>query len=178
MKGDPLKIMRMREGGHVQRCHCFPHIGTYDVAQHTFHMLLLMEELHPDPPKHLYSLILRHDLLERWTGDIPATATQLVPEIRELKTRAENQVKAVTGIEDWLGDEPVDDYDIAWLKGLDNLEFLLWCDDQEAMGNLIATRKKRDVMDSLQSDWEKIPPEIRSFIEDRGEWKRTTDLPS
>jgi hypothetical protein len=168
-----LKIIRMREGGHVRRCHCFPHHGEYDVAQHSFHMLILLEELHPDPPLALYSAILRHDLYERWTGDSPAAVKRIVPEFRTVTHQAEQFVERHTGIERWkhgvLGPD-----NLRWVKALDNLEFLMWCNDQIALGSKVALEKRVEVLDWLEENNAYIPKECREFLEQYS-WQRTKD---
>ena len=171
---DPLTVIRMREGGHVQRCHCFPHHGSYDVAQHTWHMLALLEMLHPDPPRALYSAIIRHDVFERWTGDIPAVTSQIMPEMKVAKTEAEARVSQLIGIQEVGFREELTTEDLAWIKALDSVEFLMWCDDQLAMGNRLIETKRDNVMDTLQNSWESWPHEIRSFLDDY-RWTRTND---
>ena len=167
------RIMRMREGGHVQRCHCMPHHGTYDVAQHTFHMLILMEELHPNPSRELYSLILRHDLMERWTGDSPATAKRWMPGLKIALTGAEEELEKRTGIEAYLGDH-VTESDRRWLKALDQVEFILWCEDQIALGNLNVLWNRAEMDRWIERDADSIPAPVLEFLESF-EWKRTPD---
>lgn len=164
---DVKNVIRMREGGHVQRCHCFPHHGSYDVAQHTFHMLLLLDVLHPDPPQELYRSILRHDLFERWTGDSPAAAKQVIPSLRMVLRAGEEDIEEMTGIKRFVTEDP-------WLKALDELEFLLWCDDQIALGSKIAEMKRAEVWGALLRAWEKLPKEVQQFLEDY-KWQRTKD---
>ena len=82
---DADRILQMIEGGQVKRCHCLPHHGHYDVAQHTFNMLILLDELwpHVEPNVDLMRHILRHDLFERWTGDMPCMSKSLMPGMKE-----------------------------------------------------------------------------------------------
>jgi len=166
MEDQVTKIIRMREGGTTQRCHCFPHHGSYDVAQHSFHMLILLEELHPDPPKKLYSAILRHDLFERWTGDTPSIIKRIVPELRSTIIKAEKYVEQKTGIH-----QPGTDKE-GWLKALDEIEFLMWTDDQIAMGNKIAELKREEVITSLKRI--QLPEPCQQFLRSY-QWERTRD---
>lgn len=158
-----LKIVRMREGGHVQRCHTFPHHGSYDVAQHSFHMLLLLEELHPDPSRALYSVILRHDLLERWTGDLPGGVKRRSPRLsramRETETTAS---ECLGGVERLYGHTSAEDR--AWVKALDQLEFVLWCDDQKALGaSAIVDQNRSDTLALILAE-EHTPAPVREFL--------------
>lgn len=169
LEEDVTRILRMREGGQVQRCHCFPHHGSYDVAQHCFHMLVLLEELHPDPPRRLYSQILRHDLFERWTGDAPAALKRVAPQAKIALRIADERIEEATGI-----DRHRHDLDVDWLKALDELEFLMWCDDQIALGSRIATVKRDEVIRSLQDSAQRLPVPVLEFLE-AYEWRRTPD---
>lgn len=175
MEVDPTKVIRMREGGHVQRCHCFPHHGSYDVAQHSFHMLLLLDELHPDPPRRLYSAILRHDLMERWTGDIPAVTSQIMPEMKRAKQSAEEWVRHKTGIEHSCSPgDALTEEDELWVEALDSVEFLMWCDDQLAAGMKVVASKRDNVMATLRARWERWPAPVVRFLK-AYRWQRTDD---
>lgn len=160
-------IIRMREGGHVKRCHCFPHHGHYDVAQHTFHMLLLLDALHPDPPRELYTAILRHDLLERWTGDSPAAIKRISVGFAQALKVVEKKVESLSEIDR-------KDVESSWIKALDNLEFFMWCDDQIALGNRVAEDKKMEVDLWFRQNWPALPAEVQEFLEEY-RWERTKD---
>lgn len=167
------KILQMREGGQSTRCHCFPHHGHYDVAQHCYHMALMCDELHPDPSRVLLSLILRHDLFERWTGDVPAIVKRWCPGLKNVLTTAEHRIEDTTGIESYRGGIPTAE-DKRWLKALDETEFLMWCDDQIALGSDIARMKRQEVRASIDKLWSEIPKELQNFL-GKYSWRRTPD---
>lgn len=135
------RLRLQREGGQVQRCHTTPHHGSYDNAQHTFNMLLLLFELHPDPSYPLIYSITYHDLPERIVGDAPATLARQRPEVKAAINRLSDDVQ-----EKIAACFPLTEDERHWLKALDDLEYLLWVHDQLAMGNEIV-RSKLEPMD-------------------------------
>lgn len=168
---DVEKILRMREGGAVRRCHTLPHHGHYDNAQHSFNMLLLLDELNPGATLGLYKHILRHDLFERWTGDAPCMSKMLIPELREGLARADEILAERTGIEM----PTLEPHERLWLKALDWIEFLMWCDEQIGLGYIALIPKRQTVIDGLNEM--DIPTECRDFL-GRYSWRRTDDVVS
>lgn len=166
------RIMRLREGGHVERTHTVPHHGAYSVGKHTFDMLLLLDALHPCPPLRLYQAVLRHDLHERWTGDMPATVKRLEPRLYEANRDAAEKVEDAVGID-------VPDLTIAehqWMAALDTLEFYLWSLDQVNMGNEHARRCVERAELWLRTN--PVPVEVGELVRDiqcHG-WQRTEEL--
>lgn len=162
------RILQMREGGAVKRCHTVPHHGHYDVAQHTFNMLLLLDTLHPQPSRSLYRYILRHDLYERWTGDSPTVTKALIPELKSGLKRAERELSNRTGI-----DLPtIDPQDKLWVKALDWFEFLFWCDEQIGLGYKALIPKRITVWRGLE---EMTLPQQCQELMDTYRWYRTSD---
>lgn len=137
------------------------------MAQHSFHMLLLLDELHPDPPLSLYRAIIHHDLPERWIGDSPAAIKQMFPDLAAALKAAENIIIERAGLEKIDTDDP-------WMKALDNLEFLLWCDDQAALGNVLVKDKRQEVEDWILDHYDDLPGEIKEFYKEY-RWERTRD---
>lgn len=173
MENDKIKrIIQLREAGQVQRCHCIPHYGSYDIAQHSYHMAMLLMQLHPAPSKWLYEAILLHDVLERWTGDSPAMIKLFFPEIRTSIKKSEEWLKVKVGIvEPSLNEEERD-----WIKALDNIEFFLWCEDQIGMGSQVAALKKEETLRCLNELIPAMPEPCRKFME-AWKWRRTFDNP-
>ena len=165
------QIIQMYEGGQVERCHTLPHHGSYSVAQHSFNMLLLMEALHPDPSKELYSAILRHDLFERWTGDTPTCAKMVMPQLRPDLEEADRILSDRTGIHI----PTVEGDDKRWMKALDWLEFLMWVDYQIGLGYRALEGKRTTVLTGM-GDLD-LPKPVREFLE-YYRWQRTDDVPS
>jgi len=135
------QVLRAREGGAVKRVHTIPWIGEYNVAQHTFGMLVLLDLLYDEHKIHdddwpyiqLTQHILWHDVAERWTGDAPGGLRYFDEDIRKNFKLAEKEVIEkfnfpLKELPDWNSDK-------AWVRSLDQLEFWLACHDQRALGN-------------------------------------------
>lgn len=161
------EVLRAREAGRVYRCHGIPHMDRYTVAEHTFQMLVLLEFLHPEPTLALYRAVIRHDLHERYLGDIPGRIKTSHPDLyREWKI-------ATASVVDVLGDVGLTEDEAAWLDAIDKLELWLWCQDQEAMGNASVNLVKADVERRLRTSL--LPTPCKDFL-DGFYWHRTQEL--
>ena len=156
---DISKFRALREAGHVRRCHTLPHHGYYDVAQHSWQALALLLHLHPDPSRNLIWALAFHDAAERFFGDQPAQAGWSDPELRKLQKAAEARAQTALGLQFDLAPE-----EVLWLEALDKLELLLWCGDQEALGN----RHVKNCADLLRQwtheHWAELPKPVQDFI--------------
>lgn len=170
------QVLRTREGGNVRRCHTVPWIGHYDVAQHTFGMLMLLDLLYqkPDPLGgasynyvELQQYILWHDVHERWTGDVPAGLRFFKPDIRKTFKLAEKEVQEKFEFPMLELDPEEKD----WIRALDQLEFLLSCYDQKALGNQNVDQYIRDVEEWFV-DNENVPKPVATFVRNF-KWERT-----
>lgn len=126
------QVLRTREAGRVKRCHTTTHIGEYNVATHTYNLLMLVDILAPEGMKPvLTKWALWHDVPEVYTGDAPAGLRCFSPEARAGIKAAEAEVckKYSLPIPELSEEEK------RWARALDQLEFLLWVEDQLAMGN-------------------------------------------
>jgi hypothetical protein len=109
------RLRAQREGGKVTRAHTAGgYHGHYDIAQHSFNMLLLLYELHPNPSVNLIKAISYHDLAERYTGDLPAPALLEFPEVRSSLKKIESVVAESMGLNVEITAE-----DKAWVASLD-----------------------------------------------------------
>lgn len=161
-------ILRALEGGAVKRCHVIPHHGHYDVAQHTWRMLVILDILYPTASPELRRAILWHDVGERWTGDTPTVAKQICKRLKAAVAAATEAAEKAAEIP-----HPVLTVSEAdWLKALDWLEFLIWCDDQISMGNVGLSEKRQTVWDGI---WLlPMPAEIADYLRSY-KWKRCAD---
>lgn len=165
---DPAKrIAVLREGGCVQRAHTMPHHGEYTVGKHSFDAVNLLFVLHPDPPMHLVKAVLWHDIGERWTGDVPATAKWSDGELAKRLDMLESRCLKAAGLEQTLSPE-----ERLWLRAVDRIELLLWAKEQLAMGNLNANA----IIGNLASWFKRtaIPVQCKNFVENH-KWGRTPD---
>jgi hypothetical protein len=120
------QVQATREGGRVQRCHVVDHKGLYDVAQHTFGALNLLLLLHPQPSLQLIKAVQWHDVAERWTGDVPATAKWMSPRLREALQTLEVPLMKRFGLHVDITREEQD-----WLAAVDILELWLWAREHQ-----------------------------------------------
>ncbi len=127
------RALAAREAGNVRRCHTLPHVGEYTVGKHSFDAVSLLLILHPAPSVSLIMALMWHDCGERWTGDIPSPAKH-----RDQVFHDALDAMELGQIQEWEfyeGFEGLEGDDYAWLRAIDQIEFCLWCHDQEAFGN-------------------------------------------
>jgi hypothetical protein len=170
------RLRAQREGGKVTRAHTAGgYHGHYDIAQHSFNMLLLLYELHPNPSVNLIKAISYHDLAERYTGDLPAPALLEFPEVRSSLKKIESVVAESMGLNVEITAE-----DKAWVASLDKVEHWLWCHDQLSLGNTLV-KAHIHLLGQIFEDLKQrgmMPPPVQTFI-NTFEFKRGTDgLPS
>jgi 5'-deoxynucleotidase YfbR-like HD superfamily hydrolase len=165
------QALRAREGGATRRCHTIPWIGHYDVAQHTFNMLTLLDLLAPDDVNDFQVIrhVLWHDVHERWTGDVPAGLRYFHPDVRKNFKLAKREVNERFGFPDDLRE---DGEARAWVRALDQLEFYLACQDQKALGNRNVDPYLRGVEEWFD-EAEGIPDQVVCFFREF-RWERTS----
>lgn len=130
--GRILRILAMREGGEVNRCHATPRHRPYNNASHSYGVVSLILILHPDPSKRLIEAALWHDSAERWVGDLPAPAKMSSPELAKHYEREEASILnhfQIPAVWQLTPDEQ------EWLKNCDTLELWLWCREEIHSGN-------------------------------------------
>lgn len=123
------RVIYARQAGSVRRCHTTKHVGTYDNAQHSYNMAMMLRILRPDAPVNLIWAVLEHDQPERLTGDSPAPAKwmgYLTTDYEDIET------KILEGV--GLDHPPLSFEDEKWLKSLDLLELYVFAREQQAMG--------------------------------------------
>ena len=152
----------------MARCHTIPHVATYDVAQHSFNMLAMLDILHPDPPIALYRAILWHDVSERWTGDLPGR--NIIPD--DLKERMYELTAAIE--ERFSIPRPkLSEEEARWLKALDGIEFWIWA-QEECLGR--GNQPGQRYIHSMAGKLAKLDlPEPCARLVEEFSWKRTGD---
>lgn len=154
------RVLFFREGGHVERAHTIPKVGSYPVGLHSFNMANLLLLLHPGPSLDLIRAALWHDLHERATGDVPSPTKRFCPELATVESAA--QAEFGTGVQ-------LDPSDRMWLRAVDVLELYLWVQDQLAFGNRHVENVEASVVDWFAKN--EIPEEVRTFLRDF-RWRR------
>lgn len=150
-----------REAGDVRRMHTVPVVTDPSVCRHSWNMAILLWLLHPKPTFELVMKALTHDNAERWIGDTPSPAKYKInPGIKEELDIAEAQVNELIGCEFDLSEE-----DARWVRAVDLLEFLMFCEDELYIGNQNVKSSLVNVRAHIQqSDW--VPGKIKVFARD------------
>lgn len=164
------RVLKLREAGHVQRCHTVPHHGSYSVAEHSWQAATLLIALHPDPSPDLLKAVLLHDVAERWTGDVPNYAKVADRHLATALGNREQEIQRVLGVDLYLTTE-----DEWWLKAVDVLELWLWTEDQDALGNQHVSRVRENIVEFMNSHGAVLPREVLTFWGFQ-EWERQSDL--
>ncbi len=166
------RVLAAREASAVERSHTFRHHGSYTDGQHSFDMLTLTLELREDTSAALMKAIIYHDLPERWLGDMPHPAKQIMPKSALHMSVAENHIRNVLG---WKETCMLTQEELEWVHIIDRVEFLLWADDQIQMGN----RHLEDVLERCHRWFEDnssgLPTSIAEFLHVY-KWQRTPDV--
>lgn len=164
--------LAIREGGNVERMHTTPHHGEYSNAKHQWNMAMLLFILHPEPSLTLVRAILEHDIAERWVGDTPGPAKHDInPQLGEILKDTELNIMDKLGLCSGMilmGNER------DWLRGLDLLEYMMFCHDELAMGNqnILGSLANVDTaFEKLEGDF---PDEIMDFVHNY-KWSRSSD---
>lgn len=125
----PLRrLVNIRGGGRVERCHGFRHFGPYSNAEHQWGVAMIMWTLWPEDFPRLGIHCLVHDVPEQWLGDTPAsTKAGAPPSFREFEKTIESRLLSDLGLPQ--GDE-LSDLDRQKIKNCDSLELYMWCMEQ------------------------------------------------
>ena len=152
------RLVQIRAGGAVERCHGIPHAGSYDNGSHQWGVAMLMWILWPEDFARLVIYCLTHDVPEAWVGDIPATTKRYDPGVRGGVERLERAISYDLGLP-YENDLSPDDW--AKLKACDSLELYIWCVEQANLGNI----NVRDIITQLERFFEHrpLPPRAAEF---------------
>jgi hypothetical protein len=153
------QVKYLRESNQVIRCHTLKYIGSYTVGQHIGDCVQLLLKLWPEAPNRLIKALVFHDIAERATGDIPSPVKSNFPVMKEIVKEIESLVDEALEVREELNEE-----EQRWLLGIDYLELLLWCKDQQALGNTQVEHFIDVLTDLLEQDW--VPDPIYSVAQD------------
>ena len=156
------RAQALLEGGLTQRLHATPHLQPYTVAEHSWGMAMLLLALHPGPRTQLLWACLTHDVAERWTGDVPATAKWHMPGIGEALDKAERHINEHLQFEH-AQQLPAEDH--AWLKALDLAELWVYCRRETAMGNRLVEPISAKCYAILGEGW--VPAPVARWVAQR-----------
>lgn len=162
---------RLWEGGEVERCHAIPHIGEYNIAQHSWRAVMLLYVLYPEASKNLIHALMFHDCHERYIGDTPATALWSDGEFAKRYTALGKKTDMALGVDFDLTHE-----EVMWLSALDKLELFLWTKDQVALGNYKASPMLGNLIHWFTRN--EAPVAVREFVETHKITRMGDDIPS
>jgi len=140
-----MSIQERWESGWTARLHAFPTIAVQTTGQHTWGILLLLQEIFPSKASaELMRHIIYHDSPEYALGDMPRTAKSYSPELYALYNEVSDTIQ-------WrqMGPSDLTDVEKAIFSYLDAFEFLVFCNREARMGNTIMGTKYHQVCDAL-----------------------------
>lgn len=134
------QLMFIRNGGETRRFHGWPVLRQQTVAEHSFHVAMILHTLYgqsePGLPAYLVTAALCDDLAEWVTGDPPSPFTvameKRMPGFRDNRKKVENEVLNSVAL-DW--DQHLTDEDKRKLKFADYVDGAMYCIRERAMGN-------------------------------------------
>lgn len=135
------RVKMARRAGRVNRYHTEFLVRPENVAEHTFNVLnLLVIMLDGGVSNNLLINALYHDGGEYVSGDIPSPVKRQVPGMKE----AINKIEAI-GTDSTIGYlPPITVWEHMMLKVADNLDGMLKCIEERAMGNYTIAEEYAD----------------------------------
>lgn len=139
-------LQKARAGGAVQRAHTIPTIQKhYSNAEHTFNSVVILKELirHVEetvisaglePIREVVAVnyMIKHDLAEVYTGDMPAPVKK-DPIIKAAMAILESRWEQQYAPSDYLYELNATEYMVTSMA--DSMEFLMFCVDEYKLGN-------------------------------------------
>ncbi len=137
----------LREAAMTIRCHTQRTIKPQTVAEHSYHVAMLVWKLcDREPSAELIKAALFHDLAEAVTGDIPATLKWKSPTIKAELQRFEELFDAENHL--YVSLTPKEEAILKWADGLE----LMWhCIDEINMGNRFVLEMYNQISEHLKA---------------------------
>ncbi|MGL5913528.1 MAG: YfbR-like 5'-deoxynucleotidase [Bacteroidales bacterium] len=140
----PLNIQRRQRT--VERCSLAPKIRSYDLMQHSFGVLSIYLDLInifnlPTQTQDKIETVLRHDLLEVLTGDLPYNIKNLNDTVSTMWESIENEVAkktkcpAIVACTDANIKTVLSVLEYKVFKLADMLDLLFYCTEEASLGN-------------------------------------------
>lgn len=136
------RLMEIRTGGSVERCHGIVHQGSYSNAMHSWGVSMLMLLLWPQDFARLAVYCLTHDVPEAWVGDIPAPTKRYCGSLKIEVGVMESRLLRRLELPD---PEDLSLEDKRKLKACDILELYIWAKEQLCAGNWHADCIRREL---------------------------------
>ncbi len=130
----------------VMRYHTWPTIHQQDNAAHSFNVLRIYIDLFGSPDPEVTVYIVRHDLSEIGTGDIPFGAKKISPELKSVAKTAETLVNKIINLR-------IPELRIEYVRRIkicDLLEMVEFSILEQYMGNRLVTVVEREAMSAVK----------------------------
>lgn len=118
-----------RDAADVIRYHTKRVQRNQTIGQHSFNMMMLVQQVSPDCRKEVLLAIMHHDLPELMTGDIPAPIKRMHDRLGPLMDEIEQDLAPLYKE---FGLTPEEEQLVKWA---DRMELVLWCIEEYKLGN-------------------------------------------
>lgn len=118
------RLALILSGGEVQRYHQEGYEHVQSVSEHTWRLLVILLHFFPFSSRKLLVSALYHDVVERYTGDIPVTVKINSPETADILNGMERDYLRFL---DLPTDKDLKKEDLARLKCADYIELCITC---------------------------------------------------
>ena len=154
------KIYNTRMAGHIRRLHTKPENGEgQTVAAHTWGVTMILLDLFPDISRDTLIFVLRHDVPETKTGDIPAILKWANEDMAEIVAEMEDNFMEQMG---WENESSLSLSDVLAFALADRIELLFYCLEQMYMGNWLLADVYVNVREKIMANLEQFKPEVKA----------------
>jgi 5'-deoxynucleotidase YfbR-like HD superfamily hydrolase len=153
-----------RMAGGIRRWHIWPVLQQQTVAEHSWNVARVLLAIWPDAPRELIVEALFHDCGEIATGDPPSTLKRRYPDLREIYTKMEHEVRLgmvlpwglpppqqMTAAERWV------------LKLSDMIEMHEFVQSERLLGSRFATPIAQRLMEWMSAEISEAPEEYADW---------------
>jgi 5'-deoxynucleotidase YfbR-like HD superfamily hydrolase len=168
-------IMRnVHLAGRVTRYHTWPTLTQETIAEHSWGVAIIFFELFAKlaafggaDAAAIVEWILKHDLAELWSGDMPFPVKLRYPALKAGLVSVEEDAEAALGVERPL----LTDYHKDCIKICDLLQMMLYGQHEKRLGNQYADCIAEDTADAALNIAERVGvyAEVKAFITRNGE---------
>lgn len=141
-----------RDAADVDRYHTKRTLRRQTVGQHSFNMIMLIQQVAPGCRKEVLLAAMHHDLPELKTGDIPGPIKRVHPQLGPLMDEIES------GLYPLFRDWGLTHEEETLLKWADRMEGCLWCLEEVRMGNTYTARTAEKYMSWMLESREGLGP--------------------
>lgn len=124
----------MRDAAAIDRYHTHRTHRRQSVGEHSFGVMMLIQQVYPEARKELYLAAMHHDLPEFITGDIPAPVKRSAPHFAVMLEELEKSTAPL------YQDFGLSAFEEAVLKWCDTMELVLWCLEELHLGSVYGRR--------------------------------------